>query len=317
MGEVFAFMAMFGYGFSAVLIKKGTMSNNGQSNSAANGAFLSMLLTFLMTGFIWVILFILSDRPPINTAGIICFFIAGVLSVFIGRTFLYAAIDYLGSVRVSAVEKLSPFFTIIIAVVILNEPITTAIVLGGLCIFIGLSLMFLQNIQMQVEQGVTLQKKKEKQEKPSVVRKLTHIGYCFGIIASLSYAFGHTFRKEGLIHLPDPFLGTALGALVGILLYLIFAIFNKKYRDTVISTFTTFNLWLFLAGISLSFGQTMLFVAINYTEVSRVVLIISAETIVTICASIWIFKTKEGITRLTIFAALLMLVGAISILVMT
>ena len=139
---------------------------------------------------------------------------------------------------------------------------------------------------------------------------LTNLGYFYGPVSALAYATGYLARKQGLIAMPDPNFGTFIGAVAGVITFLLAALFIGSYRDAVRGTFGAFKPWLIAAGVMSSCGQLLSFVALNHSTISRVALITSMEVIFTMLLSVWLLRSRERMTRLTIAAALLSVVGA-------
>ncbi|MDN4075435.1 hypothetical protein [Fictibacillus terranigra] len=49
------------------------------------------------------------------------------------------------------------------------------------------------------------------------LKMIASFGYVYGVISAFAYAIGYVVRKEGLEEMPNPYVGTTIGALVGIL----------------------------------------------------------------------------------------------------
>jgi drug/metabolite transporter (DMT)-like permease len=304
MGELFALLSAIAFASSNVMVKKGTTPS-----SKNNGAFISILFTAMISGIIVLAMGLFYGWPSLNTEGFIWFVLAGMLTSFLGRTFLYSSIQHLGSVRASAIKRLSPFFAVLIGVILLNERLTATLIVGMIFIFLGFVMLAVQSVYSDHRE-----KKDDVISATSksihIMKSIANLGYIYGPISSLAYAFGYAARKKGLTEIPDPYFGTMIGAFVGISLFAIFALFQDRYRASVKLTFTQFHPWLFFAGISISVGQILYFMALAHIAVSRVALISSIEVILTLLISSWIFKTQEGITRLVLFAAVISTLGA-------
>jgi drug/metabolite transporter (DMT)-like permease len=310
MGEWFALLSAEAFASSNVMVKKGTTPS-----SKNNGAFISILFTAIISGMIVLTMGLFYGWPSLNAEGFIWFVLAGVLTSFLGRTFLYSSIQHLGSVRASAIKRLNPFFAVLIGVILLNERVTSTLIVGMILIFLGFVMLAVQSLYSD-RQG----KKEQKGQRNDlisvtsksihIIKSIANLGYIYGPISALAYAFGYAARKNGLTEIPDPFFGTMIGAFIGALIFVILALFQEHYRSIIRTTFTQFHLWLFLAGISISMGQILYFMALAYIAVSRVALITSIEVIFTLFLSAWVFKTQEGITKLVLFAAVISMLGA-------
>ncbi|MDN4075415.1 DMT family transporter [Fictibacillus terranigra] len=308
MAESLALLAAFSFGCANVMVKKGT-----KPNSINNGTFLSILITFFLAGGIALGKGLLEGWVIFTAEGIWWFILAGILTAFIGRTHLFTSIQHLGSVRASAIKRLNPLFAVLIGIFFLHEALNTWIIIGIICIF-GSSVV------LMYESFIVARKNKKnvpasKQEKAgngqfNKLKMIARFGYVYGVISAFAYAIGYVVRKEGLEEMPDPYMGTMIGALVGILVLLILSLFQKRYRQSIQSTFSSFQPWLFGAGIATSLGQILYFAALSQNGVSQVAVIASTDVIFTLFLSSMVFKTNEAITKKVIFASITAMVGA-------
>ncbi|MBD8591029.1 DMT family transporter [Peribacillus simplex] len=308
MGESLAFLAAFSFGCANVMVKKGT-----KPNSIDNGTFLSILITFFLAGVIALGRGMVKVWVIFTAEGIGWFVIAGILTAFIGRILLFKSIQLLGSVRASAIKRLNPLFAVLIGIFFLHESLNTWSILGIIFIF-GSSVVLMY-------ESFIVAKKNNKNVHTSKLAKagdgwyirlktIASFSYVYGVISAFAYAIGYVVRKEGLDEMPDPYVGTMVGALVGILVFLILSLFQKRYRQSIQSTFSSFQPWLFGAGIATSLGQILYFIALSQSGVSQVAVIASTDVIFTLFLSSLVFKTHEGITKTVIYASITAMVGA-------
>ncbi|OLN21538.1 hypothetical protein BTO30_14520 [Domibacillus antri] len=319
MGELFALLAAFSFACANVMVKKGT-----KEDAKDNGAFLSVLITLFLAGMIVVGRGIFQGWTPLNNEGIWWFVLAGILTAFIGRTLLFTSIQHLGSVRASAIKRLNPFFAVLLGLIFLQESLNLWITLGIVLIFGSSAVLMLESVLIAQKNKMFMRETNDKtsqmtdrDEKNSrhntwlmKVKTFASFGYIYGIISALAYAVGYVVRKEGLEEIPDPYLGTTVGAIVGILVFLILSLFQKRYRQSIQATFSSFRPWLFGAGIATSFGQILYFAALTHSGVSRVAVIASTDVIFTLFLSSIVFKTQENITKTVIIASITAMVGA-------
>jgi uncharacterized membrane protein len=143
----------------------------------------------------------------------------------------------------------------------------------------------------------------------TVSSRLFDLGLVYGPVSAFAYALGYLARKQGLNSIPDPYLGTVVGALAGICAYALASLAIPTYRSAIANAFTRFNPWFYVTGLLASFGQLFYFVALSHSTVSRVALISSIEVFITIFLSLWIFRTQERLTANTLIAACLGVAG--------
>jgi drug/metabolite transporter (DMT)-like permease len=300
MGELVALLSAACFAAANVTIVRGT-----GGRSSENGAFLSILVTALLSA-IAMLLF----RPPqghhaLDMRGALWFAVSGVLTIFVGRVFLYASVQHLGAVRASAVKRLNPVFSVIFGVTLMGEAMNLPMIAGMLLIFGSFALLAMQAWRSAVRapsgDGISL-------------RALGNLGYLYGPVSALAYATGYLARKQGLIAMPDPNFGTLIGAVAGAVTFVLTSLFIESYASAVKSTFGRISPWLLAAAVMSSLGQILQFVALNYSTISRVALITSMEVIVTMLLSMWLLRSYERMSRATAVAAAMSVAGAMLVI---
>lgn len=299
MGETFALLSMTLFSAANIMISRGAL---GQSRS--RGAFLSIIITFLLSGLIWLGIGTVRGFAAINSTGLAWFALAGILTVLIGRVFLYASIQNLGAMRGSAVKRLNPFFSVLLGVVFLNEAISGSMAAGMALIFASFVLLVHQSLRSARHGG----------ESRSTFGTIAGLGYLYGPISALAYASGYVARKYGLIALPDPVLGTMVGAFIGGLAFVVVSFFIASYREDLQKTFTEFSPWLLAAGFASTLGQICYFVALGYSSVSKIALITSMEVFVTMFLGFILYRSGTRITRELVIAAVLGVFGTVLVI---
>ncbi len=310
MGEIISLIATAAFALANVFTRKAAM--NSPTSTSLHGAILSTVITLALGGAIYAIAVFARETIAMNMKGLLCFAAAGVLSVYLGRTFLYLSIEHLGSIVGAVLKNLAPFFTVFIAALFMGEAITFSVIVGGGFIFLGLFLVSGKN-KSASSTGNVRGLRRLKSWIPSDKKRIfsaANIGIVYGIISALTYAAGNSLRISGMMALPDPFLGAVVGSIAGLFIFSVFSMFNNHYRNAATATIKEFNIWLFLAGISISIGQILFLISLMYTGVARATLIISVQTIFTLFLSNWIFKTNEKISIYTILAIILVMIGA-------
>ncbi|MEP7207225.1 MAG: EamA family transporter [Casimicrobiaceae bacterium] len=297
MGELAAVVSTLCFAAANVTITRGAARD-----AADNGAFLSILMTAALAALAMLVF-----RPPQgahdpNLAGVAWFAASGLLTVFVGRVFLYASVQHLGAVRASAVKRLNPVFSVLLGITLLGEPV-------GLSMAVGMTLIFVSFGMLAMESWRSLPVG-ERETRRGALRSLANLGYFYGPVSALAYATGYLARKQGLLAMPDPNFGTFIGAVAGAVTFVIAGCFVASYRAALVGTFRRFNPWLWAAAVLASIGQILQFVALNTMAISRVALIASLEVIATMLFSVWLLRRRESMGVMTIAAALLSVAGA-------
>jgi drug/metabolite transporter (DMT)-like permease len=295
--DLMALSAAFFWAAANAFIFKGASKEGGE-----NGAFLSILITFLLMTVIWVCQHDFSLEQNLNTTGLIHFSIAGMLTLFLGRVFFHGSIQYLGSLRGSSVKRMIPFFSVVLGVFFLGEKLNSSDFIGMVTIFLGFGLLIYES-HRRSDSPI------DSSNQFIHLKKNIRIGLLYGIFSALVYSIGNVFRKTGLMNLNDPAFGAMIGSLVGAVLFVIASVFLKSYRQSLRNTFSQNNPWLIGAGVSASIGQWLYFIAIDESNVSRATLIVSSDIFITLLLSYLYFKKQERITHHTVGAAFLGFTG--------
>lgn len=305
MGELFAILSASLFAAANITVSRG-VNNRSQDN----GAFISIVLTALLAGAMYAWVYVTKGVPAVNSAGLWWFAAAGLLTVFLGRVLVYASLQYLGAVRASAVKRLNPFFAVLLAVLILGEPLSVGLVAGMALIFSSFVLLIHQSLTgARGVADATLPEANLWRRTRRAFATAGNLGYFYGPVSALAYAIGYIGRKQGLVEIPDPFFGTMIGAIVGVLAFLVTATFQDSYRAALRAAVTRFNGWLFAAGIFSSLGQICTFIALDYTTISRVALISAMEVFITMFLSVWILRSRERLGVPVVTAAAMGVLG--------
>ena len=302
MGETFAILSMTLFSAANVMINRGS-----DGSTRSRGAFLSIIMTFALSLIIWISMGLYGGFLPINRIAVAWFALAGVLTVLIGRVFLYASIQSLGAIKGSAVKRLNPFFSVIFGVLLLNESMSGKMAFGMILIFSSFGVLVHQSFRTASEHPPL-------QTKQTAFSKLASLGYMYGPVSAIAYASGYVARKQGLLAMPDAVFGTMIGSLTGVIFFIAISGFFDRYSDDLKSTFTTFNPWLLAAGLFGTLGQICYFVALTYSGVSKIALITSLEVFMTMFLSYLVFRGKLKITPEVIVAAVLGLIGSLFVI---
>lgn len=296
LGQLFAFGSALCFAFSNVFISKGSTGKGDR------GVTFSIIVTFFFALTLWV--FVEKGQIGAETRddfikGVLWFALAGVFAMVFGRTFIYASIRHLGVTRASALKKLTPFFSVLLAFVLLGEAITSLDLMGMAAIGLAFAIMTRKSFQKLDPQ--------ERDQVPALV------DYSWGVGASFSYGMSFITRKYGLAYITSPAFGTMISALVGFLFFLVAAAFSARYRDNMRNMFRYLNGWLILAAIFVSGGQIFIFAALFYESVSTVVIISSLEVFLSSFLAVVIFKSEKRPSWDVYLAAVIAFGGAIAV----
>lgn len=279
LGEAFAVLSACFYGFSSVAIIK-----NAEHGHTNNGAYLSVLLTALLSGGLWLL--IGPALPPLGGAlwqGLAYFVLAGLLANIFGRVLMFRSVELLGALENGILRRLIPVFAAILAVVVLGERITASIGIGFVLVFSAVAAVVLTS-RMPVPAKANV-----KVRAPGDLRT----GRILGVVSSASYGGSYVSRKLALEAVPDPLLGTFIGAVTGLVCGRLTARFTRRGALEYRSLLEWPPLWQFIAAAAVSAGQVSQFFALRYTTVTAVAIIGTIELFIAAWLSVLLLKSER------------------------
>ena len=227
----------------------------------------------------------------------------GNTTIFLGRTLLYQSIASIGAIRASMLLRLHPFFSVLLAALILGETVGAAAAGGMLLIMLSFALLLRRAFGQRppAARGIAA-------EGPA-----SPLDYLYGPASAFSYALGNIARKHALGLVPDASFGTLVSALTGIVS---FAVALLRCSSSAIATRSRACSRMpadgkFAAGLFASAGQLSNFAAIQHIEVSRAVMITSAEIFLSMFLAVYVLKTEKRPDAVMLAAAALAMIGVV------
>jgi drug/metabolite transporter (DMT)-like permease len=291
-GDALAIASALSFSAANILIARGSRGEGGD-----NGAFVSLLITALIAGAGWIVEGVARGFEPVTWRALAWFAGAGVFTAFIGRVFYYASVQALGAMRSSAMKRLNPFFSVLLGVLVMRDAVDGTMLVGMVLIASSFAVL--------VTDAWRRGPPREAHRVEAVRARIVRWGYVYGPVSALGYATGYLLRKMGLSEAHDAMLGASVGCLVGAVLFLATAAFNRDYADAVRATFGRPNPWLLAAGVMSSSGQILYFYALNVSTISRVALLGSMEIFVTLFLASVFLRRRETLTPSLLAAAAL------------
>ena len=290
-GDAFAIASAVAFGGSGVVIARGR-----RPGVEDNGAFTSLLVTTAIAGGIWIALGLARGFSPVTVRALLWFAGAGVLTAYVGRVAFYATVERIGAMRAATLQRLNPFFAVVMGVIVLHESIAGNTGIGLVLVLASFAVLVLA---ARGREGAPLHR----------LAGAERMGYVTGIVSALGYSTGYMLRKMGLAEAHDAFLGAAVGCAMGAALFAGTAPFSARYAASVRATFVHPNPWFIAAGVLSSLGQVLYFAALNELPMSRVALIVSMEVFVTLFLGYVFLRKRERLTPGLVVAAILGVAG--------
>lgn len=266
------------------------------------GVILSVIFTATISCLVWLLLEAgraTGADSPVTSFGLAMFALSGVFSVALGRKFLYVSIQQLGVTRASAVKRLTPFFSILLAFIFLHEAITGFDGIGMVLVALAFGVLIRQSFQKH-------QADAHSDEPPPYL-------YLWGVASAMCYATAYIFRKQGLDAIAAPAFGTMISALAALVFFLLPTLFVARRRSDFRLVFTGVDQWMVGAGILISFGQILFFAALAMENISTVVIVTSLEVFIAAFLSIFVFRTEKRPDAVVLLAALFATLGVVAV----
>jgi drug/metabolite transporter (DMT)-like permease len=259
-----------------------------------------VLFSVVVTIALSFVLFLALEAGQIRIAatresalGIGLFAFAGLSAMVFGRTLVFDSIRRLGATRASAVKRLNPLFSILLASVFLSEAVTRFDLAGLAAIAIAFAILFRDSFRLDAAGSAG------------------PIAYAIGAGAALAYAVAYIARKAGLAQLDAPAFGTFVSALSGFAGFALLAALSPRYRPMFRGLFKDIDRNVMAAAVLVSLGQILMFAALARESVSTVVMISSLEIFFSIFLASFIFRTESRPGMTVMVAASLAVAGVV------
>jgi drug/metabolite transporter (DMT)-like permease len=319
MGVLLAVAGAVAFSVMNVAIRKGVRPGDRD-----NGVLTTVMINVIAFCLLMVGVVIVSGPPSVSAGAIVAFAAAGLGSTFIGRSLLFNGIRHAGAARAAAVKNATPLFTLIIAVVLLDERPTLlagvgiALVLGG--IFLLARESFLRpagglserTTKDPVDVALESEALAEAGMPDAAARRSMLLGLTLAGVGAVIFGASHALRKVGMDIQPDALLGALVGASAALVAHL--ATSAARGRWTEIRRAATSRRRMFwLAGLTGTVGQLCFFAALLFSPVSHVSVVAGSETLITVILAGVTAQGTERITRRIVLPAVLVFVGVAAI----
>ncbi|MDU8941806.1 EamA family transporter [Ovoidimarina sediminis] len=274
LGEILALLSALAFALFNVTVSA-TSGSRGDK-----GVLFSVIVTIGFSAAVFLVLE--AGRAPIPTGpdtwwGLAFFAGAGVSAMAFGRSLVFSSIRRLGPTRASAVKRLNPFFSVVLAALILAEPVTALDGWGLLAIACAFALLVSDSLRRA----------------NAAQASVTPLAYGIGAAAALAYAVAYVGRKAGLDLVDAPALGTLVSALAGFAAFALLALVSPVYRGMFRGVFRNIDRPVLFSAILVSVGQILMFAALAHAPVTTVVMISSLEIFFSLFLSWLVFGTEQ------------------------
>lgn len=292
-GQILALLSATSFAFGNIFIARAADAGGDR------GVSLSVLVTMVMSFAAWVVTEnagIPAGSPDALIKGLLLFAAAGAAAMVVGRSLVFKSIQVVGVIRASALKRLNPFFSAILAFAFLHEMLAPQGVAGMALLAAGFVLMIVHTLRRKGAAG------------PEHIPASAHM---WGVTAAGFYALAYLCRKLGLGAIAAPAFGTFVSAATGLVGFGLLATFLPRYRRGLLTMFSALNRWTLGAALAISAGQILMFSALFYERVSVVVMISALEIFLSAFLAVAIYKTEARPDASTMLSAGLATIGVI------
>lgn len=233
---------------------------------------------------LWPAVALTDSLQSVGLKGIAYFAAAGIVGTLAGRLFRFMAIERVGASVSSAVINLNPFISSGLAVLLLGEHVTPAILVGTIVIVFGTILLSTTGRQIGF--------------RPIDLLVPFLSASCFGAVAIL--------RKLGLSQ-TGPVLGFAVNVTTGLLVFTLFLVVSG-HRQTMACRGRSLAHFI-TAGLAENAGVFMTLVALKLGTVSVVAPISATAPIFVLPLSLLFLRGIERLTARVVIGTALVVLG--------
>jgi len=292
-GLVFAILAAVSFSISTVYLRK-AVSQTGESFTAVITAAFTGIPLFAVLVFFsgeWSKLCTISGRA------IILLGIAGIIHFVAGRLLAYNAYRLIGANKTAAFLRSSPFYTLILGFVFLNESITVLIILGVLLIVGGAIL-------------VSIEKKAVSDETQGGLHGAEFKGILAALGGALCWGISPVLVKPAIEEVGSPFVGAFVSySIASIVIALL--LFRQQHREQIVQARSLTTLIpLAIGGIFTFASQALVYTALSHSPAGIVSALIGTNVLFVLVLSFIINRNIEVFTRRVILGVLITAIGA-------
>lgn len=261
---------------ATILIRRGL-----RDSSPYTGVWINLAVG---TGLLWVAVLVTGSLESVGGRGVAYFAAAGLVGTLAGRLFRFVAIEKVGAAVAAAVINLNPFISTGLAILVLDERVTFAILTGTVVIVAGTILLSTSGRQIGF--------------RPIQLLIPFLSASCFGVVAIL--------RKLGLSQ-TGPVLGFAVNVTTGLLVFTLFLVISGN-REVMVCRGRSLVHFV-AAGFAENAGVFMTLVALKLGTVSVVAPISAAAPIFVLPLSMLFLRGIERLTARVVAGTLLVVFG--------
>ena len=286
LGVVFALGAAFAVSFMALTIRMGT--NDGKVTDTLFVVILTNIVVFVpLAGVLYY------PHYHLTLNAVVAFAAAGLAGTLLGRAFTYTSVERIGASRTEPIKSSQPLHATLIAVIVLQEFVSTVHMIGIVLIVVGVA-----TISWETTRGSGRD-----------VQNVKPIELVFPLLGAFFYGIEPIFAKIGFAEGTPVLVGLSIKTLVAFIAvgaYLGWR--NTLPRDL---SFRNASLrWYIAAGVLNTTFLFLYYLALETAPVSVVIPIVTTSPLIVAVLSYLFLPDLERVTSKLVASASIVVVGA-------
>jgi drug/metabolite transporter (DMT)-like permease len=316
LGIVYVLISNVSFAVNTVSARRGMLSG-----SALQGVYLSVLLgmpIFLVAAFITTQIF---DFRDITLGRYWVLAAAGILHFLFGRYCNYRALGILGANRANPLVQSNAFFSVVLAVWLLNETVT-GLMWGGIALLMVAPSLSAPRRRKPAPAVATTEVRPVAGAAPVVVKAVDSLptskvmeGYFWGVLNALAWGTSPLLIRYGLEDSGGLGVLGALAAYTAAAAVLLPTLASSAIRTNLLTMDKTARKWFLSSTVTVSMAQLFRFMALSVAPVAVVVPLLRAGGVFVLPMSYLINRKVESFEPRVLGAVALSLAGAILLVI--
>jgi len=278
------------------------------------GAFVTTVVNAVLLVAAVLIIALAGSAPAWRLEALIWFTIAGFLGTFTGRVFMLAGLRRIGPVRTASITNTAPVVTIALSVLLLGEVLSGWAIVAAVLVLTGLGLLALDAFSIPApipnrsSDGVSGDSaggsSRAASGTPGPDRATPAVfGLVLSTLSATSFGTARTARRVGFDYMPDPLVGSMVGAIAALISNVLLQARQGRIRSVVLGSFRDVRPALWAAGVCSTLGLVFFFAALQFSPLSHVAVVTASETVITMMMSRVLFPQRESLSARVLVAA--------------
>ena len=312
MPYIFAIISAMGYGLNDLFIHIGMKKGKAGGAQALMVNLITSNLVILLAALFVMLVW---GLPPLKWRGVLFFALSGMFAPFFGRLSSISAIKLIGATRCNTLRVTDTFFTMVLVLIILGDPIALNAVMGAIILVFGIITLIRETGENEFIEITAAEKEAAVSQSwglPAFIKlSSAYKGSILAILAALFFALGGMFRQSGLDSIPSAILGTVISSLMALITNSCYSLYTGQLSKENWQLTSRQILFFALAGCGSTVGLLMFFMSLSFGGALTMVATLKNTTPVFTLIFSWLFVRKlDRFSPKLIFSIILVVAGA-------